>query len=377
MAKTKHNLGFFLSKLMSLSEWDKIGMLSREIAPYNILATYFDHIYIFSYGDKKELEYQKYLAPNITIIPKKPSIPKRLYSFLLPVLHRKTIKKCAFLKTNQIFTAESLLLSKIINPKAKLIIRSGYCESLTDKKNKKYFRYLKYSLLEYFAYKFCQIGIVTTQKIKDYITLKYHLHDNKIKIIPNYVNTELFQPVKTGFKHVSTNRLIFIGRLNPEKNLTNLIRALKDTNITLDIVGNGALKNKLQNLAQELNVKINFLGSIPNNQLPDILNKYKIFILPSLYEGMPKTLLEAMSCGLACIGTKVEGIKEIIQNNVTGILTNTDPSSIKEAILKLINNPELQTKLGQNARQLVLDNYSLDTQIKKEIQIYMDLVEKQ
>ena len=66
MSKLKnYNLGLFLTHGMSLRAWDDVGILSREIEPYNILADYFNKIYIFTYGDKKELDYQHHLASNI------------------------------------------------------------------------------------------------------------------------------------------------------------------------------------------------------------------------------------------------------------------------------------------------------------------------
>jgi glycosyltransferase involved in cell wall biosynthesis len=134
------------------------------------------------------------------------------------------------------------------------------------------------------------------------------------------------------------------------------------------------LKEKLENFAEEKKVAVNFLGTISNSSLPEILNRYEIFILPSLYEGMPKTLLEAMSCGLACIATNVPGSHEVVGNNYSGLLSETSPESLRKNIQELKNNRELQKKLGENARRFILENFSLSTQINKEINIYEKLV---
>ncbi|HEC93684.1 MAG TPA: glycosyltransferase, partial [Candidatus Atribacteria bacterium] len=118
---------------------------------------------------------------------------------------------------------------------------------------------------------------------------------------------------------------------------------------------------------------VEFGGSIPNKDLPIELNKSEIFILPSFFEGNPKALLEAMSCGLACIGTDVEGIREVIKHKENGYLCKTDPKSIKEAILEILNDRELETKISQNARKAILENFSLEKILEKEIKIYQSL----
>src|SRR3972149_402807 len=65
---------------------------------------------------------------------------------------------------------------------------------------------------------------------------------------------------------------------------------------------------------------VRFMGSISNEELPPVLNRYRFFALPSVREGMPKALIEAMACGLVCIGTDVEGINEIIRDGENGFL---------------------------------------------------------
>ncbi len=111
---------------------------------------------------------------------------------------------------------------------------------------------------------------------------------------------------------------------------------------------------------------------VPNAEIPDILNQYAVYALPSRFEGMPKTLLEAMSCGLACVGTNVAGTKELITHGETGLLAELNEDSLREQITRLMKDAKLQHELGANARQFIINNYSLNEGIKKEIGVYQE-----
>ena len=95
--------------------------------------------------------------------------------------------------------------------------------------------------------------------------------------------------------------------------------SLADSNdIELRLIGDGPEKHKLEKLAATVGVKIEFLGVKPQDELPELLNECQCFVFPSLYEGHPKALIEAMSCALPVITTPVYGIKNIINHNVNG-----------------------------------------------------------
>ena len=101
---------------------------------------------------------------------------------------------------------------------------------------------------------------------------------------------------------------------------------------------------------------IKLLGKFDHEEMPNIYNLADIFILPSYTEGSPAALLEAMSCGLACIATEVGECKKIIVNNQNGILIPpADPNLLSKAIKSLINDKELLKKLSKNGRIFVLE----------------------
>jgi len=198
----------------------------------------------------------------------------------------------------------------------------------------------------------------------------FKINPEKIEVIPNYIDTNLFKPLNLPKEK---NSIIFVGRLEEQKNLFNLIEAIATLPVKLVIIGNGSLKEKLKNFAKEKNAEVEFKENVPNEKLPEELNKSEFFILPSFYEGCPKVLLEAMACGLPGIGTNVEGIKEIIQHKENGYLCKTDTESIRKAILEVLNDKNLQEKISQNARKTILERFSLEKILEKEIKLYQSL----
>src|SRR3546814_21078926 len=91
-----------------------------------------------------------------------------------------------------------------------------------------------------------------------------------------------------------------------------------------------------------------------------MINAGRIFVLPSSYEGHPKTLLEAMACGAAVIGTDVPGIREVIEDGRTGLLCAPTAAALREAIERLLSDEPLRRRMGGNARQQIEMPASLD-----------------
>lgn len=360
-------LGLFFTLGISLKTWYKMGMLEREVAIYNRLSDYFDQIYFFSYGDYEDTLFENYLEKNIRIIPKKYIKNNFLYSVLAPVIHSRILKNIAILKTNQMWGSWSAVIAKLLH-KNILVTRVGYMLSVFYKKKHPKQSVMGFIInrIERIAYKFADGIIVPTYTDLKYVISKYKPL-GKYAIIPNYVETDVHKP--RSFKKMSGS-ICFVGRLSEQKNLFALLEALKGLPYTLTVIGSGELENELKKFASKNKIKVRFKGNIPNHELPYILNEHEVFILPSFYEGLPKALLEAMSCGLAVIATNVEGNNEVITNGKNGILCETDPNSIRRSIIKLMENKKLQKKLGKRARETVLRKYSLEVVVKKEIELY-------
>ena len=363
-------LALFFTIGVSLKSWNISGNLKREIKPYIFLSNYFGRIYFFTYGTKEEYKFKNELTGNIEILPRKTFLPVKIYQFFIPLIYRKQLKEIDIYKTNQMAASIPAILAKWIYKK-KLIIRCGYeWLSFLKKKNLWLKEKIAY-LIEKIAYKNANKIILTSKRDRDFVINKFKICSKKIKLVPNYIDTEIFKPLLNIPKE--KNRIIFVGRLEKQKNLFNLIEAIAPLKVKLIIIGSGSFKKKLENFVREKKANVEFKGNIPNEKLPEELNKSEIFILPSFYEGCPKVLLEAMSCSLPCIGTDVEGINEIIKHKENGYLCETDAHSIRKAILEVLNNKNLQAKISQNARKTILENFSLEKILEEEIRIYETL----
>jgi glycosyltransferase involved in cell wall biosynthesis len=363
-------LALFFTCGLSLKIWEDGGNLSREIKPYEELAKYLDKIYFFTYGDTHDRQYHRLLPQDIRIFSARVVLPSTVYSLLLPFFYREEIRGADILKTNQMSGAWTAVLAKWLY-RRKLVIRCGY-EWLFFSENQKralWERKIIY-FIEEIAYRAADKIILTSKEDKKFVEDRFKVSSSKIEVIPNYIDTELFRPLNI---REETNGILFVGRLAEQKNLFNLIEAISGTALELVIIGSGSLKEELESFAKEKQVKLKLKGNIPNKKLPEELNKSEIFVLPSFYEGCPKTLLEAMACGLPCIGTNVEGIREIIKHRENGYLCAANSESIRKAICEVLEDKALREKIGQNARKTILENFSLDKVVEKEVEIYKSL----
>jgi len=367
-------LALFFTRGVSLKLWIESGLFHREKLPYeeHLRKGNLDTVYWLTYGaddapiaamctEKGQLDSRIKIIPMPRLFDMG-RLGAWVYSLFISYVHKDTLKSVDIVKSNQMDGAWAAWLAGLLFSKP-FFLRTGYTKSfLVQKQNGFGLRYYFYKVIERWLYRWCTIATVTSYHDKEYVCDRYCIDQNKIFILPNYVDTSRFAPI---YEKRFEDRLVFVGRLHREKNLTNLMHAIQGTNLTLDVYGTGDEKEQLQRLAKDLDICVNFMGSVPNSDLPSILNKYKYFILPSLYEGMPKALIEAMACGLLCIGTDVTGIREVIADGVTGILCdNTSSDAIKTGIQRAIITDFHD--ISKNASEYVRENFSLEKIVIKE-----------
>jgi len=364
-------LGLFFTLGVSLELWHNLGLLDREKLIYERLLDQevVDRIYWFTYGvnDKR---FENLLPRGILVVPMPAFFAGRigslLYSFLAPLFLRRFLRDTDVIKTNQMRGSWAGVAASILYRKP-LIVRTGFTWSLFARRTTTLLSLDRLAVFfERAAYGAADIAVVASRRDEAYVTATYRLPPEKLRVIGNYVDVSVFKPDPSAVRH--DDRMVFVGRLAPQKNLGNLIRALGGLPYGLDIYGHDdSLKGGLQALAEQVGARVTFHPAVPNRKLGAVLNSYSLFVLPSLYEGMPKVLLEAMACGLAVLGTNVEGINEVIRHQTSGFLVQgTDPASLREGILALAPNRSLQKTLGAEAARHVRENYSLEAIFEKE-----------
>jgi len=352
--------------------WDEIGMFEREIALYKKYQEKGIKVSFVTYGDETDLEFTQRI-PGIEILYNKwrnLGLPERVYAALIPILHANALRNVDVIKTNQMLGADIALRSARMWSKP-LIARCGYLFS--NNVGNKYGNSSSYAKkarkLERHIFESADRIIVTTDQMRYDIELGLNHCHEKIDVIPNYVETDKFFPIDRK-KDID---VLFIGRLSHEKNSDALLTAVNNNEVKIFIIGKGPLEKELKEKYGNMNGQLKWKGYVPNIELPGYMNRSRIFVLSSYYEGHPKTLIEAMSCGMPVLGADSPGICEVIRHGENGWLCGNDAESISYAIQHLLENPDIAQRLGENARQFVLQNYALEDIVEKELEIIEEL----
>ena len=361
-------LTLFFTRGVSLRIWDDGGMLEREVAIYRRLLDRGIAVNFVTYGNAQELEYRKRL-PGIRILCNRWNLSPERYERWLPLLHAVSFAMTDVIKTNQTGGSDiALRVSRFW--KKPLIARCGFMLSHNMGRDlgEDSLEAVSARELERKVFTAANKVIVTTEKMRDDVCGRIPAAKGKTAVLPNYVDTDLFRPSAEDLDY----DVIFIGRLSPEKNLKSLLEASSSLNLRIAVVGGGRLHDELK--AAHPEGRVRWLGNLPNSELPKYMNRSRVFVLPSFYEGHPKALLEAMSCGMPVIGADSPGIRELLHSGENGLLCGTGPEAIRSALQKLLTDPELRNTLGANARRFVERNFSLDKIIEQEISTYREVL---
>jgi glycosyltransferase involved in cell wall biosynthesis len=208
---------------------------------------------------------------------------------------------------------------------------------------------------------------------------RYGFPEDKIRLVPNAVDTQRFRP---GCEQ-NDNLVLWVGRFVPEKGLEHLIKAAKivaskKNNVKFLLIGYGPLKNKIMQLAAEyglLGVSVYFSDSMSRDEISKIMRKAAFLAFPSLKEGMPLSVLEALACGLPIIGFNVSGLNELVVNGENGLLVQPrNNEALANAIICLLNDKALRTKLSDRARQLAVEKYQWPTVLSALENVYDEAI---
>ncbi len=215
---------------------------------------------------------------------------------------------------------------------------------------------------------------------------KYKIINNsKIELIYNGIDIQKFESAKPLDKknlNIPENYLIIsaIQRLEFPKDVATILDAFEIVrnsfpNVFLIIVGSGSLKEKLQKKAKELKASEHILFLGDRLDIPNILISSDVVILSSAFEALGLSLIEAMAARKPVIGTKVDGIKEIIKHGENGFLVEfRNKEEMAKFILILLNDPEIRRKMGQNGFEFTKTKFSLEKMIKNYQDLYISIL---
>jgi len=323
-----------------------------------------------TYGGPDDLQYADQLG-EIEILCNRWNLPNDWYERSLPYLHAKTLMRANVYKSNQTNGADIALRAARIWRKP-FVARCGFMWSLFADRHKDPIQIAESRRIERKVFENAQCVVVTTRDMKAYVEEKYNVDTHKVEVLPNYVLTEQFSPSQA--KPIP-NRICCVGRLDEQKNLDSLIKACQNLPVELHVIGEGRLRASLQELATKCGTNLVLHGNLPHLRLPEMICQAEVFALVSHYEGHPKTLIEAMSCGVAVLGSDVPGIRDQIIHGETGWLVGRDVASVRAGIEKLLAEPRVREYLGRNARHSIMENNALDVIAEREYSLLMDVYE--
>lgn len=193
--------------------------------------------------------------------------------------------------------------------------------------------------------------IVLSVDQAEFLVDRYGVEAALIAVIPNSVSGD-FSGVARDAHHAGPLRLLFVGRLSPQKNVARLVRAIAQVSapVELVIVGDGEERAAIERLALELgHPNIRMVGAQHGSSLVDWYGWADVFVLPSEKEGMPLVILEAMAAGLAIVATDVPGTRETVGED--GLLVGADPGSLAAGIDRLAGDPDLRAAFADRSRR--------------------------
>ena len=203
------------------------------------------------------------------------------------------------------------------------------------------------------AAKYTKKIVAISQAVEDDVIASCHINRDKFVIIPNGLDIEKLKLEPHADWH-KPFRILIPGRLTKQKGHVYALQALSELKIDFEvtIAGEGELEHELKKLAKTLHInnKIKFIG--PYNNIKELFKKADIVLMPSLWEGLGNIMLEAGIAGRPLIASDIDGPKEFIQNNHTGILVPPkDPQAIVNAINKYYSEPAFALQCAQNFQQ--------------------------
>jgi len=362
-------LGLLPALKSGVQDMVEAGQQALLIGQYfGAYAAGFEHTWYFSYRHEWLEQYtdDAVLLSKVTILPGRAS---RLYSLVLPIRWRREVRQCDVLRVFQTPGAIPAAIAHLLWG-IPVAVTYGYSYAHVARAEGHRWRALLHPALERIVLRTAAAVIVTTPALRAYV--ERQVPANRVHLIPNSVDTERFAPAPL---RPGKRRVAFVGRFERQKNLELLVDAATRIQpaVELVLVGDGSQRETIHSAAAQLGVRVEMPGIVPNAALPAVLQSADAFALPSLVEGHPKALLEAMSCGLPCVGLDVPGTRDVLQHELTGLLCPPTADGLAAGLQRVLDDDPLAQRLGRAARDWVNAHFDSRVVMQQEVTLLRQL----
>lgn len=203
-------------------------------------------------------------------------------------------------------------------------------------------------------------------------------HD-KITFIPHGLDLSVYDPQPRPSKNMDRPRILSVGTLAERKGFRHLVRAChtlkrRGYDLHCDIIGEGEQRPELENLISELslNETVTLCGALRHEEVIDKYQNATMFVLPCVQsstgnmDGIPNVVAEAMAMQLPVVSSRISGVPELVEHNISGLLTDPgDESAIVEAIVRLLDDAEMRTSLGDNAHRTIHEQFDVEANTQR------------
>lgn len=232
---------------------------------------------------------------------------------------------------------------------------------------------------ERFLWRLAHAHVCNTRPLCDTLIKIIGVPASRVTYIPNGVNTEFFCPAPVPTR---SPEIVCVARMVPDKDHITLLEAfarvlLVEPQARLHLVGDGPLADAVRKRADRPDCLGRVLLHPGSTDLRPLLHQARVFALASVSEGLPNVLLEAMSCALPIVATRVGGIPDLVSHEQSGLLVPPrEPAALAAALVRLLGDPEASADMGTAGRTHVLRHHGYETMVTRHEDVYSKLMER-
>lgn len=377
---------------MSLREWSRSGMLSRELALYRRLLANYGRIVFVTYGDAAEHDFvvQSVAAEEASRLvvccnPKRLPIDAYEASLAGTLDAMLGSDTSVVIKSNQMSCyAGAVGLAATLGERGRrvaFVARGGYLWSrlAAHTKGSDSAEAIDAAAREGVLCRGASLVVGTTEEMVNDLCWRYTLNVEATRVIPNYVSIR--EPARPAADR-ERNLVLYAGQLAPVKRVHLLIEAMSMVKSSLgegpilEIIGEGSERGRLEALAAELDAPVRFRDRIPHEDLLRRMAQCAVYVQASETEGHPKTVIEAMTTGAPVIVADAPGLGDVVSHGATGLRVPGDPQGFAHAIESLLGDEDWRELLGSAAATSAFSQFSLDRIVPLEVEAHQAALER-